>query len=232
MELDDEDLKYVNRGLGDFVPIYKAQTLIEEDLKNKLPSFLEDLAKKHKLDSVILGENKNKNPKKFKADTVGLIEFPNHWGSFYYIHAENRFLVYDSSYGTGSRPYFNKIMKSYGGKVTQVGCPCGSKNPISIRAKTIRPKKETPRQPAAWNFSDPDDEPEDRKLTSYASQHQFCYMEALLFLEELLYERNVTNCKSTKESLKTIKHYIAEKINVPDEFKYIWDPIKKTSVSI
>ena len=232
MELDDEDLKYVNRGLGDFVPIYKAQTLIEEDLKNKLPSFLEDLAKKHKLNSVILGENKNKNPKKFKADTVGLIEFPTHWGSFYYIHDENRFLVYDSSYGIGSSPYFNKIMKSYGGKVTQVGCPCGSKNPISIRAKTIRPKKETPRQPAAWNFSDPDDEPDDRKLTSYASQHQFCYMEALLFLEELLYERNVTNCKSTKESLKTIKHYIAEKINVPDEFKYIWDPIKKTSVSI
>ena len=229
--LDEEDQKYVNRNLGEFVPIYKAQELIEDKLKNKLPSLLKDLAKKHKLDSVILGIH-NKNPRKFKKDTIGLIEFPTHWGSFYYIHDENRILVYDSSYGKGVSPYFKKYMKSYGGTVTQVGCPCGSKKLISIRATSIRPAKKIPRQPAAWNFSEPDDEPDNRKLTSYASQHQFCYMEALLFLEELLDERKVSKCKNAKESLITIKRYIMEKINVPENFKYIWDPIKKTSVSI
>jgi len=123
-------------------------------------------------------------------------------------------------------------MKSYGGTVTQVGCPCGSKKPISIRATSIRPVKKIPRQPAAWNFSEPDDEPDNRKLTSYASQHQFCYMEALLFLEELLNERNVSKCKNAKESLITIKRYIMEKINVPENFKYIWDPSKKETVRI
>jgi len=75
MNLDEDDQKYVKRNLGEFVPIYKAQELIEDKLKNKLPSLLKDLAKKHKLDSVILGIH-NKNPRKFKKDTIGLIEFP------------------------------------------------------------------------------------------------------------------------------------------------------------
>jgi hypothetical protein len=231
MRLDKEDLKYKKRGLEEFIPIYKAQARIEEKLKNKLPSLLKDLAKKHKLDSVILGIHNN-SPKKFKKDTIGLIEFPTHWGSFYYIHDENIFLVYDSAHGKRDKSHFKNYMESYGGHVTQVGCGCVSKKPISIRATSIRPLKKVPRQPRAWNFSEPDDEPDNRKLTSYASQHQFCYMEALLFLEELLNERNVSKCKNAKESLITIKRYIMEKINVPEKFKYIWDPYNKKQVSI
>jgi len=63
--LDLEDQKYVKRNLGEFVPIYKAQGLIEDKLKNKLPSLLKDIAKKHNLDSVILGIH-NKIPKSSK----------------------------------------------------------------------------------------------------------------------------------------------------------------------
>jgi len=58
-----------------------------------------------------------------------------------------------------------------------------------------------------------------------------------LFLEEYLKQREVSSCKTPRESLIIIKNYILElakrlKYKVPKEFKYIWDPSKKEPVPI
>jgi len=104
-----------------------------------------------------------------------------------------------------------------------VGCNC--KND---RAEKIRPGNII-RQPAAGNYKGID--------TSYESQHQFCFAESLLFLEEYLKQKRASSCKTTRSSLITIKRYILElakrlKYKVPREFKYIWDVEKEKPVPI
>ena len=63
----------------------------------------------------------------------------------------------------------------------------------------------------------------------YRSQHQYCFAEALMFLEDFLSgkKRNDMCTKNYKNSLMTIKKYIFEKIGKPralDSFMVVYNP--------
>jgi len=226
IEDDDVDPVYVEKGLHDFLAIDKAKDGISAEIINNIHYLLEGIATKNNLDYTILRIGDIENFKKGKRDIIGLVDevFPDgtgHWGSFYYSQKDDKIIVYDPA-GPKNKSFKKDLMK-YVKNVKIVGCNC--KND---RAEKIRPGNII-RQPAAGNYKGID--------TSYESQHQFCFAESLLFLEEYLKQKRASSCKTTRSSLITIKRYILElakrlKYKVPREFKYIWDVEKEKPVPI
>ena len=224
---DDEDRLYVKKGLRVFLSIDKAAQGISNKIKNNMLRLLRSIATKNNLDYTILRIGKDEKFKKGKSDVIGLVDQVldgggGHWGAFYYSRKDDTFIVYDPA-GTENASFKNDLLK-YAKYVEIVGCPCKA----TERAEKVRPRGMI-RQPAAGMFSGLD--------TSYASQHQFCFAESLLFLEEYLKQREMSSCKTTRESLIIIKRYILDladrlKYKVPNEFKYIWEPRNKKPVSI
>jgi hypothetical protein len=223
---DPDDEKYEKLGLRDFLAIDKAKDGISAEIINNIHYLLEGIATKNNLDYTILRIGDVEKFKKGKRDIIGLVDevFPDgtgHWGSFYYSQKDDKIIVYDPA-GPKNKSFKKDLMK-YVKNVKIVGCNC--KND---RAEKIRPGNII-RQPAAGNYKGID--------TSYESQHQFCFAESLLFLEEYLKQKRASSCKTTRSSLITIKRYILElakrlKYKVPKEFKYIWDVEKEKPVSI
>ena len=223
---DTIDKEYDKEGLHDFLAIDKARDGISIKIINNMRRLLRGIAMKNNLDYTILRIGDIENFKKGKRDIIGLVDevFPDgtgHWGSFYYSQKDDKIIVYDPA-GPKNKSFKKDLMK-YVKNVKIVGCNC--KND---RAEKIRPGNII-RQPAAGNYKGID--------TSYASQHQFCFAESLLFLEEYLKQKRASSCKTTRSSLITIKRYILElakrlKYKVPREFKYIWDVEKEKPVPI
>ena len=223
---DDEDRLYVKKGLRVFLSIDKAAQGISNKIKNNMLRLLRSIATKNNLDYTILRIGKDEKFKKGKRDVIGLVDQVldgggGHWGAFYYSRKDDTFIVYDPA-GPKNKSFKKDLMK-YVKNVKIVGCNC--KND---RAEKIRPGNII-RQPAAGNYKGID--------TSYESQHQFCFAESLLFLEEYLKQKRASSCKTTRSSLITIKRYILElakrlKYKVPKEFKYIWDVEKEKPVPI
>jgi hypothetical protein len=223
---DTDDEEYVNEGLHDFLAIDKARDGISAEIINNIRSLLKGIAAKNNLDYTILRIGDVENFKKGKRDMIGLVDevFPGgggHWGSFYYSRKDDKIIVYDPA-GPKNKS-FKKDLTKYVKNVKIVGCDCKNE-----RAEKIRPGNII-RQPAAGNYKGKD--------TSYESQHQFCFAESLLFLEEYLKQKRATSCKTTRSSLITIKRYMLVlanrlKYKVPKEFKYIWDVEKQKPVSI
>jgi len=223
---DPIDEEYDKEGLHDFLAIDKARDGISIKIINNMRRLLRGIATKNDLDYTILRIGDVEKFKKGERDIIGLVDevLPGgggHWGSFYYSRKDDKIIVYDPA-GPKNKSFKKDLMK-YVKNVKIVGCNC--KND---RAEKIRPGNII-RQPAAGNYKGID--------TSYASQHQFCFAESLLFLEEYLKQKRASSCKTTRSSLITIKRYILElakrlKYKVPKEFKYIWDPSKKEPVPI
>jgi len=223
---DDEDRLYVKKRLRVFLAIDKAGQGISNKVKNNMRRLLRGIATKNNLDYTILRIGENEKFKKGKRDIIGLVDQVldgggGHWGSFYYSQKDDKIIVYDPA-GPYNQSFKNDLLK-YTKHVEIVGCSCGD-----ARANKIRPRGMI-RQPAAGMFSGIN--------TSYASQHQFCFAESLLFLEEYLKQREVSSCKTTRGSLIIVKRYMLElaerlKYKVPNEFKYIWEPRNKKPVSI
>ena len=224
--VDTIDKEYDKEGLRVFLAIDKARDGISIKIINNMRRLLRGIATKNDLDYTILRIGDVEKFKKGERDIIGLVdevlpEGGGHWGSFYYSRKDDKIIVYDPA-GPKNKSFKKDLMK-YVKRVDIVGCRCGD-----TRAEQLRPGKII-RQPAAGIYEGKD--------TSYASQHQFCFAESLLFLEEYLKQREVSSCKTTRESLIIVKKYmleLAKRINfrVPREFKYIWDPSKKEPVSI
>ena len=224
--VDTIDKEYDKEGLRVFLAIDKAAQGISNKVKNNMRRLLRGIATKNNLDYTILRIGENEKFKKGKRDIIGLVDQVldgggGHWGSFYYSIKDDKIIVYDPA-GPENASFKNDLLK-YAKHVEIVGCSCGD-----ARANKIRPRGMI-RQPAAGMFSGIN--------TSYASQHQFCFAESLLFLEEYLKQREASSCKTTRESLIIVKRYMLEladrlKYKVPNEFKYIWEPRNKKPVSI
>jgi len=227
---DNIDKEYVKEGLRVFLAIDKAGQGISDKIKNNMRRLLRSIATKNKLDYTILRIGNNEEFIKGEKDIIGLVDevLPGgggHWGSFYYSRKDDTIIVYDPA-GPHNKS-FEKDLRKYTKRVKTVGC---GKCKMTEAAEKIRPGKII-RQPAAGIYKGKD--------TSYASQHQFCFAESLLFLEEYIKQREVSSCKTPSESLIIIKNYILELAkrlkyynNVPKEFKYIWDSSKKEPVPI
>jgi len=223
---DTIDREYEEKGLRVFLAIDKAKEGISNKIIEKIDFLLKGIANKNNLDYTILRIGDVENFKKGKRDMIGLVDevFPDgtgHWGSFYYSRKDDKIIVYDPA-GPKNKSFKKDLMK-YVKNVKIVGCNCKNE-----RAEKIRPGNII-RQPAAGNYEGID--------TSYESQHQFCFAESLLFLEEYLKQKRASSCKTTRSSLITIKRYmlvLAERLKykVPKEFKYIWDVEKQKPVSI
>jgi hypothetical protein len=225
---DPEDLDYAEKGLHVFLSIDKAGEGISNKVKNNMRRLLRSIATKNKLDYTILRIGDNEEFIKGEKDIIGLVDEVleggrGHWGSFYYSHKDDTIIVYDPA-GPHNKS-FERDLRKYAKRVKTIGC---GKCKMTEAAEKIRPGNII-RQPAAGNYKGID--------TSYASQHQFCFAESLMFLEEYIKERKASSCKTTRESLIIVKKYmleLAKRINfrVPREFKYIWDPYNKKPVSI
>ena len=228
IENDDVDPIYVEKGLRVFLAIDKAAQGISNKIKNNMRRLLRTIATKNNLDYTILRIGDKEEFIKGEKDIIGLVDEVlegggGHWGSFYYSRKDDTIIVYDPA-GPHNKS-FERDLRKYAKRVKTVGC---GKCKVTEAAEKIRPGKII-RQPAAGIFEGLD--------TSYASQHQFCFAESLLFLEEYIKERKVSSCKTTRESLIIVKKYMLElakriKFRVPKEFKYIWDNEKEKPVPI
>lgn len=226
---DDEDRLYVKHGLRDFLAIDKAGKGISDKIINNTKRLIRGISTKCKIDYDILRVGKD-TFRKTRGDCIGLMDCKEegHWGAFYYIKDEDRFIVYDSSYDSYTIEMDNiffDYLTQFSSNVNMVGHAHYSNHPMVIKSTMIRPYTFT-RQPASYSFDSLD--------TSYASQHQFCFAEGLLFLEELLGLRAVSSCNNVKSSLIIIKRYMAElgkRLNyneIPKEFFHVWDSNNKT----
>lgn len=217
--MDDEDRLYVSKGLGEFLSIDKAGQGISQKIIENIENLLESIAVRHKLRWCVLNVHDLEFDKRC-GDVVGLIDTEmdaeeGHWGAFYYNARRDAFILYDPMHDDRFVPYLETISK----RVHLVGL---SHHPIARRANGIRP---FPRQKyyALGNG---------KTTTLYPSQHQFCFAECLLFLEELLGDREVVLTKTYKQSLVNVKRYMVELANrldyrVPNKFASIWMPRKK-----
>jgi len=212
---DEEDQSYVDRGLSEFLSIDKAGQGISDKIKSNARRLLRTIALKHDLDYTILRVGKDTFTKGTR-DAIGLVDevFEDgggHWVAFYYIKDEDHFILYDSTGFERDTSFVNYLL-TFSNRVNSK-----SKHPMAVRARTIR-KGNVIRQPIPSTD------------TSYASQHQFCFAEGLLFLEELLGNREISRCKNEREALLTVKRYMGElgmrlKYDIPEEFFYIWDDL-------
>ena len=219
---DDEDRHYVERGLGDFLAIDKSASGILKKMVTNSTSLLRAIANRNNLDYIIVRVPTESLPK-LKRDCIGLMdcltEEGGHWCSFYYVHAEDRFILYDSSFDYDSFEHDNEFfdyLSSYSDNVDFAGIDYKSENPLVKRAGMIRRWNIT-RQPLSFSSD-----------TCHASQHHFCLAESLMFLEELLGDIPESKCMTPRESLIVAKKYVvgvAERLKypLPPEFFYIWD---------
>tara|TARA_R110002074_G_scaffold105525_1_gene227944 strand:- start:1232 stop:2071 length:840 start_codon:yes stop_codon:yes gene_type:complete len=86
-----------------------------------------------------------------------------------------------------------------------------------------------------WNLNEnikrnePIEAPMQNYAMGYNSQHQYCFAEALMFIEDHLNKKS-RECRNSRDSLEVIKKYIYNKLNRPKEFNnflYTYNPITR-----
>ena len=239
--MDEEDTFY-HAHHKNFYDTYKHEVPVSDLFKEKIPSLLKYITHPKgymsygvtqgfatRTDNQVLITSRPKKAPDMKKRYAGLlamtIEEGGHWGAWVYTPEEG-VIVWDSM-SNSEYTYFFKLF------IVQI---FRNHKDLTIACQTcVRPRQPTggfipPKN--GWNLNENIDrnEPIPSNMHVYAmgynSQHQYCFAEALMFIEDHL-NKNIRKCKNSRDSLEVIKKYIYNKLNRPKEytnFLYTYNP--------
>ncbi len=162
-----------------------------------------------------------------------------HWAAWVYFPGQKHIYLYDSMMKGGKSTFFSlfrEVMRKYFDEPTVSSAPCAT----CTELKGIRIKSES-RQPTGGFVSGEKDIVADsikrkrelsgtnyNRILGYRSQHQFCYAESLMFIEDVMKGNNTRRaCPTGEVALRQVKKFIANKLepnSVPNSFRQIYNP--------
>ena len=266
LKMDNDD-KYFKEFYPNFFTVYKPEQAVSDLFKKESGTILKKLAKQYRFtpyDTIdadtIDGGIISKSTKMVfppPRDSCGLISLKlgndggggGHWAAWVYLQGNKHLHLYDSMMNSGSSNFvdtFKKILRNTFPGATVSQAPCTS----CSRLKGVRIKSET-RQPTggfvygeseiildAIRIKDFLSATNYERITGYKSQHQYCFAEAMMFLEDVMSGNVKRRCSTPRVALEQIKKYIVEKLKplYPkrnfDDFLKIYNPATKRINSI
>lgn len=254
--MDKEDV-YFSTVYPEFYNVYKHDDKVATKFKDNLPRMLKDLANTFDvvnygiLDAELQTNGRIKSfskPKRLNSHRIGIGMISldtafnsGHWCGWIYIPDKKLAYIYDSMMVSGNSSFvshFKKVLHSYFPGIRVSTSPCATcKSVSSIRKKShsrqptggfvnneaaiLQPVLSTGRElnNAAY-----------KRILGYKSQHQYCYAEALMFIEDFL-RQTPGSCKNPRDALIQIKQYIFHKLSTVmnkainiNKFLYIYNP--------
>jgi len=255
--MDTED-KWYHKYFPEYYKIYKAEAEVKNVIFVKIDKLLHGIVRGTNVVSLGHLTKKSRVNVRGSNDMAGVVSFDHgdgggHWFAIYYKAATDTLWAYESSQQVQRETRrsvkvssdFTELMKdtirAIFGDLYDISI-VGSSSIIypedAVKFAKCRPGEEC-RQPYRFGYQllvdslvKRDEEPtpdQTRKILSYAWQHQFCYVEALMFLDEYIHKRPHHACICTRSALMRVKAFVKTldlklKSTVYEQFMRIMNP--------
>lgn len=237
--MDAED-RYFKKFYPNFYSVYKHESPISRLFKERLPLFLSRLPAKSYgiVDATADGPINKTIGAPFPEDrpSVGMISYTlpedpgGHWGGWVYLPRKKMIFLYDSMMNRGKSDFssiFKKILhqKYPGYRVSLSGCGCRPRSMVRQPTGGFV-EDDTEIMTRVINAQTPLSPSEYRRIVGYQSQHQYCFAEALLFIEDVLSGRSPRCERGQLPYLIEIKKFIRDKLHDvnTENFMYVYNP--------
>lgn len=262
----DETDKFFKKFYPTFYDVYQPEQNVSNAFKKNIPRILKEMCEKYGFKNYgVIDAYQNtsnaihlaKTPRMKRAfpppqRCAGLISLEmnpkvggGHWAAWVYFPGRRHIFVYDSMMKKGKSNFldnFKQVLRKYFDNPTISPAPCASCGEL----KGIRLVSES-RQPTGGFVSGEEklvkagkelSASDYQRVLGYRSQHQYCFGEALLFLEDVM--RGNTSrraCPTGKLALIQVKKFIYNKLTslgqrVDPNFLKIYNPETRNSNKI
>lgn len=261
----DETDKFFNKFYPKFYEVYKPEQNVSNAFKRSIPHTLEEMCADHGFKNYgVIDAYQDTNNAIHLTKTHGKKVFPppqksaglislemnpevggGHWAAWVYFPLRKHIYLYDSMMTKGKSNFFDnfkEVLRKYFNNPVISSAPCASCKEL----KGIRLVRES-RQPTGGfvtgeadlvNAGEELSATDYQRILGYRSQHQYCFGEALMFLEDVMNgTKSRRACPTGKLALIQVKKFIYNKLNeagkrVDPNFLKIYNPETRNSNKI
>lgn len=240
MNIMDTKDKWYHKYFPEYYKIYKAEAEVKNIIFSRIDKILKNIVSG--TDVISLGHLTRKSRVKVRGnkDMAGVVSYENGDGAIYYKADTQTLWAYESPHQVHSivedtiRAIFGPLYD-----INIVGASSIVYPEDAVKFSRCRPGEES-RLPYGFgcklminSLIKQDTEPTDvqrKQILSYACQYNFCYIEALIFLDQYIHKRPYHACICARSALVRIKLFVKTldlnlKPAVYEQFMRIMNPV-------